>query len=199
MKNINKLHTIAQFALFVSSYLPLFILIIFKQILENYSLLYSPDISFNNIIIFLIKSPLALILILISLFGWIGLKYTFKNLKNVAQNGFPVIIKDVKNKNSESIGYIATYILPFLFQSFNGIYECVSVLFLLIIIYRIYINSSLILINPILSIWYSLYEIEFLEKGLKRSGLIITEDKFLIEEEEIKLYEIGYKLYYSIN
>ena len=196
---VNNLHTIAQFALFVSSYLPLFILIILKQTLENCKLLYTPDFSMNNISTFASNSVLSIILIVVSFFGWIGFKYTFNNLENFAENGFPAKLIDVKNKNSESIGYIATYIIPFLFQSFNGFYEYISVLFLLVIIYRIYINSTLLLINPILSILYNLYEIEFLDKEIKRNGLILSKNKNLIEDEDIKLYEIGYKLYYSKN
>ncbi len=56
-----------------------------------------------------------------------------------------------------------------------------------------------ILINPFLSIWYAIYEIEFDEGGKLRNGLVISNDKYLQEETEVKLYEIGYKLYFAIN
>ena len=112
---------------------------------------------------------------------------------------FPVIVKNVKNKNSEAIGYIATYLIPFLFQSFDGWYECFSVLFLLFIIYRIYINSSLLLINPLLSIKFAIYEIEYMQNSKLKTGLIISKEKSLQDDSEIKLYEIGHKLFFSIN
>ncbi len=159
--NINGLHSLAQFALFVSSYLPLFILIIARQVSENFSFLHWGGFTKKSIYAFATNFGLSSVLFFVALIGWFGFKKTLSNIEEVAKNGFPVIIKDVKNKNSEAIGYIATYIIPFLFQSFNSWFECFSVLFLLVIIYRIYINSSLLLINPFLSIWYAIYEIEF--------------------------------------
>lgn len=196
---INNLHGIAQFALFVSSYLPLFILIIVRQISENY--LYLNWVGFTNkgVMNFASKFGLSAILICVSILGLIGFIKTLANIEEVAENGFPVTVKEVTNKNSEAIGYIATYIIPFLFQSFRGWYECFSVLFLLAVIYRIYINSSLLLINPLLSFKYAIYEIEFQEKGKNKKGLIISKDKYLLDEANLKLYEIGYKLYFAIN
>ncbi len=38
--NINHLHGLAQFALFISSYLPLFLLIIVRQVSENSTFLH---------------------------------------------------------------------------------------------------------------------------------------------------------------
>lgn len=106
---------------------------------------------------------------------------------------------DIKNKNSESIGYIATYIIPFLFQSLNGWYEGISILFLMGIIYRIYINSSMILINPILSCKYSIYDIEYSKNKKIKNGFIISKNNSLQDEDKIKLYEIGNKLFFAIN
>ena len=142
---------------------------------------------------------LSTILLIASLIGLFGCMQTLGNIEEIAENGRPVKITDVKNKNSEAIGYIATYIIPFLFQSFSGWYECVSVLFLLCIIYRIYINSSLLLINPILSFRFSIYEIEYKDWNKEKNGLVISRDKYLQYEADIKIYEIGHKLYFAIN
>jgi hypothetical protein len=195
----NDLHGVAQFALFVTSYLPLFILIIARQISENSNYLHWSGFSVNAFEVFILKFGLSSVLTVVSILGFLGFRATLGNIQEVAKNGFPVNLKEVSNKNSESIGYIATYIIPFLFQSFNGIYECVSVLFLLIIIYRIYVNSSLLLINPILSIKYAIYEIEYDNNGMTRKGLAISKDKYLNDDAKVKLYEIGYKLYFATN
>ncbi|OSZ82095.1 hypothetical protein CAP35_02150 [Chitinophagaceae bacterium IBVUCB1] len=196
---INNLHGIAQFALFVSSYLPLFILIIVRQVSENINYLNWGGFSLDSTSIFLTKFGLSTILIAVSILGLVGFTKTLSNIEEVAENGFPVTVKEVTNKNSEAIGYIATYIIPFLFQSFSGWYECFSVLFLLVVIYRIYINSSLLLINPLLSFKYAIYEIEYSAKDKSKKGLIISRDKYLMEDCELKLYEIGHKLYFAIN
>lgn len=195
---INNLHGIAQFSLFVSSYLPLFLLIIVRQISVNSDYLHWAGFSWENTKLFLSKFGLSAILILISAVGAFGYWKTLGNIEEVAKNGNPVTVTDVKNKNSESIGYIATYIIPFLFQSFDGWYECASVLFLLIIIYRIYINSSLLLINPLLSFKFGIYEIEYIQGEKTKNGLIISRDKSLQDDCKLKLYEIGHKLYFAI-
>ena len=119
-------------------------------------------------------------------------------MKKVSVNGENVVIQKIDNKNSESIGYIATYILPFLFQSFNNWYEIFAFIFLMTIIYRIYIHSNLILVNPILSFKFSLFEVEFIQQNGKiRNGLIIIENQNVSEDDMIKIYEIGFKLFYA--
>lgn len=197
---VNNLKKVAQFVLFVTSYMPLFILIILRQISENYSYFHWGGLNCDAIILCIQKFGLSIILLLISLIGVLGCKLLFENLKELSPNGENVTISKIDNKNSESIGYIATYIVPFLFQSFNGWYELVALSFLLVIIYRIYINSNLILINPILSFKYSLFEIEYKQQNGKfKNGLIITKDRNLEEESIIKIYEIGFKLFYGRN
>lgn len=194
---INNLHGLAQFALFVSSYLPLFILIIVRQVSENSEFLNWGVFSLSGIEILLSKFGLSSILILVSAVGLFGYWQTLGNIEEVSKNGNPVTVKDVKNKNSEAIGYIATYIIPFLFQSFTGWYECLSVLFLMAIIFRIYINSSLLLINPLLSFKFAIYEIEYEENKKNKNGLIISRNKYLQDDANIKIYEIGHKLYFA--
>ncbi|MEJ5092621.1 hypothetical protein GEO21_21510 [Sphingobacterium faecium] len=197
-KENNSLHSIAQFSLFVSSYLPLFLLLIVRQISLNSEYLNWTEISWESFKLFGAKFGLSAVLLFFSFVGAIGYWKTLENIEEVAKNGNPVTVTDVKNKNSESIGYIATYLIPFLFQSFDGWYECASVIFLLLIIYRIYINSSLLLINPLLSFRFGIYEIEYIDqKGKKRNGLIISRDKSLQDDCKVKLYEIGHKLYFS--
>lgn len=195
----NNLHGIAQFVLFVSSYLPLFILIIVRQVSENYVYLHWTGISLIGIKLFALKFGLSSILFLVSVVGIFGYCQTLGNIEEVAKNGNPITVKDVRNKNSEAIGYIATYIIPFLFQSFNGWFECLSVLFLMAIIYRIYINSSLLLINPLLSFKFAIYEIEYTENKKNKNGLIISRNKYLQDDADIKIYEIGHKLYFATN
>ena len=194
---VNNLKIMAQFVLFVTSYLPLFTLVIVRQIYENYDLINFGGINTEAIVLFLQKFGLSAVLLLISLFGLFGCFLIFKNLEKDATNGDNVTILNVNNKNSESIGYIATYIIPFLFQNFSDWYELFAFAFVMFVIYRIYINSNLILINPVLSFRYSIFEIEYkLQNGKTKNGLIISDNKYLEEDTNIKIYEIGFKLFY---
>jgi len=197
-KYVNSLRKWAQFSLFVTSYAPLFALISLKQLHNNKEFLNWGGFNIEAIFCFLEKFGLSFLLLIIGSYGLYGAKMTFKNIQKRATNGFPVTVSEVKNKNSESINYIATYIIPFAFQTFDSWFELISILAIILIIYRIFINSTLLLVNPLLSFKYGLYEIEFIENGKIKSGMIITTDKFLVENENIRLYAIGHKMYYAI-
>lgn len=196
---VTRLHSKANFALFVTSYLPLFLLIIFKQIVTNFDYFNFTGITQDGIICLISKFGISIILFLVSIFGFIGFSLTIRNIEEIAENGIPVKVKKVSNKNSEAIGYMATYIIPFLFEDFTGWFESISILFLLFIIYRIYINSSLLLINPILSMSFSIYELEYELNNKIRTGMIVMRSNNLQEDTTIKIYEIGHKLFFSKN
>ena len=74
----NDLKKGAKFALFVSSYLPLFILVILRQLSDNYNYLHWGGISINSIKIFLSFFGLSSVLTLVSILGIIGLYNTLK-------------------------------------------------------------------------------------------------------------------------
>ena len=59
--DIDNLHGLAQFALFVSSYLPLFILIIVRQVSENWEFLHWAGLSLEGFKIFALKFALSAI------------------------------------------------------------------------------------------------------------------------------------------
>lgn len=198
MNSSTKLYGVAEFVLFITSYIPLFILILFKQFSENIDFLNWGGINIESLCFFATKFLFSTFLIIISILSLIGCKLLFLNFEKNINNGENVTLVDVKNRNNESIGYIATYIIPFIFQSFSSWYEIFAFFFLMLIIYRIYVNSNLLLINPILSFKYSIFEIEYEEQnGKKRNGLIIIKDKQLEEDSIITIYSIGHKLFYA--
>jgi hypothetical protein len=164
---VNNLRGMAQFVLFATSYIPLFILIAVKQVTENHAFLLWGGIRVDTVLLCIQKFGLTILFSFITIFGFVGYKATFSNLARVATNGDNVTVVNVDNKNNESIGYIATYIVPFLFQSFNGWYETFALIFLMVIIYRIYINSNMILINPILNFKYSIFQVEYQQQNGK--------------------------------
>lgn|SRR5574344_1682394 len=197
--SINNLQRPAQFALFATSYIPLFFLIIVRQIMDNYKYLTWGGLSVDSIYVCVQKFGLSILSLFVVIFGLIGCKFLLYNLEKDSTNGDYVTLTKVNNRNSESIGYIATYVFPFLFQGFDGWYEFFAIPFLMVIIYGIYINSNMILINPLLSLRYSLFEIEYNDhNGVNRNGLMIIKNKqFCKEDVQVKIYEIGFKLFYG--
>jgi len=192
----NTLQGLAQFTLFISSYSPLFVLIIIRQLFGNWSYLNSGNLDWPGFVLFAKKFGLSTVLLFLLIVGWVGYKITFSNLEKNAPNGDIVWLRNIKNKNSEAIGYIATYIIPFLFQSYESFYEIFAVIFLLYIIYRLYINSTMLLINPILSIKYAIYEVDYEKNGKMCNGFMVSKHKYLEEDTTVKIYEIGHKLFY---
>jgi hypothetical protein len=197
-KKANELYSITKLALFATSYSPLFILIIIKQVYDNWGFFYFGGLTEEAIKCFCSNFFVSAILFIFLLFGIIGCFLFLSRQKK--KTGDSVVITEVNNKNSESIGYIATYIIPFIFQSFNSIYEVISILFIFVIIYYIYINSNMLLVNPFLNMFkYSIFEITCKCNEKTISGLVIIHDSIIEEESTIQISQIGFKLYYAKN
>jgi hypothetical protein len=197
---VNKLHLGARVSLFIVSYLPLFFIMCFVQIYTYRRYLNWKDISSESIIIFLKYFGAVSILISLSFFGILGLIIFLNNVKRRCQtSGRTVRILDIENKNNESISYLFTYIIPFVFQDLSTLSNVVPIAILLTVTALIYINSSMILINPTISIRYTLYQISYidLESEKKRSGMILTRSKHLEEDDLLDIEDVGPKLFYA--
>lgn len=119
------------------------------------------------------------------------------NLEKKVNNGTIIKIRKIENKNNESIAYISTYIVPFIFQDTNNIFDITSIFIVLSIVFIIYIKSNMIVINPILNITHSLYQIEFNLGTFEKNGLLISNNKDLEVNEEIKINQISSNIYYG--
>ncbi|MFQ2108633.1 hypothetical protein [Aeromonas rivipollensis] len=197
---VNKLHLGARISLFIVSYLPLFFIMCFVQIYTYREYLNWKGINSESIVIFLKYFGAVSILISLSFFGILGLTIFLKNVKRRCQtSGRTVRILDIENKNNESISYLFTYIIPFVFQDLSTLSNVVPIAILLTVTALIYINSSMILINPTISIRYTLYQISYLdlESEKKRSGMILTRSKYLEEDDLLDIEDVGPKLFYA--
>lgn len=199
--NNNVLRRGALFSLFITSYIPLFAIVIGKQITEGWIFLNWGGWNKEAIWCLLSHFGMSILLAFFSLIGIIGLLVLLKNLNNNLSNGDTVKVTKISNRNSEAIGYIATYIVPFMASNFTSWFECVVFVVVMGLIYVIYTNSNMILINPLLSIWYSLLEVEYKalgnSQGDTHDALIITDTKDYKENVNYKIYQIGFKLYYG--
>lgn len=192
----NYLRTVPKLILFLTSYSPLFVCIIVRQLYYNRSFLHFAGFNKTGILCLLQKFGLSIFLGFLLALVILGTIIFIKKLRSISKNGNDVTVKSISNKNAESIGYIATYIIPFLFQSFDELGDIIPLLILLIIIYRIYVTSSLLLVNPVLNCRYSLFEMEYEEKGDIKQGLMISPFRDIYESDNIKIFNIGYKLFY---
>ena len=192
----NYLRTVPKLILFLTSYSPLFVCIIVRQLYYNRSFLHFAGFNKTGILCLLQKFGLSIFLGFLLALVILGTIIFIKKLRSISKNGNNVTVKSISNKNAESIGYIATYLIPFLFQSFDELGDIIPLLILLIIIYRIYVTSSLLLVNPVLNCRYSLIEMEYEENGEIKQGLMISPFRDIYESDNIKIFNIGYKLFY---
>jgi len=191
----------ALFSLFVTSYIPLFAIVIGKQIIDGWDYMSWGGWNVEALWCFVTHFGMSLVLSIISITGCVGIIALLNNLKKNLNNGYTVKVTKISNRNSEAIGYIATYIVPFLASDFSSDFECVVFVVVMVLIYVIYTNSNMILINPVLNIWYSLLEIEYKIVGDSsdeaHDALIITDTKDYKENVNYQMYQIGFKLYYG--
>jgi len=207
-KRTNVLRHAPRYSLFATSYSPLFLLMVLKQVSDNSQYLHWGGISIASFAIWLSRFGLSSILLFVGITGATGLLiFVYRMKRATKSNGVLAIVVDIRNKNSEAISYIGTYIIPFLFQDYTQLYDTLSIGILLIVIYFIYVNSSLILINPVLNLRYSLYEVDFddtlanppASQPKLKSGTVIIRERFLEEGDKILLRKIGQKLYFAVN
>ncbi|VAW16203.1 hypothetical protein MNBD_BACTEROID05-778, partial [hydrothermal vent metagenome] len=190
----------ARLALFLVSYVPLFLILIIHQLYKYSEYLRWGGLDTESFFHFVKYFGAVSILAIASIFGLVGLWLLIANVSRRAKlSGDAVTIIDIENKNSESISYLFTYLIPFVFQDLSDPISVLSVLILLVVTFLIYTNSSMLLINPTISMWYSLYQIEYCEHGTKKKkkGMILSRDKYLEEHDQVKLKRLGHRLYYS--
>jgi hypothetical protein len=191
----------ARLTLFLVSYLPLFFIMMFSQLYKYKDHLHwggVNPVAFKNFIVYF---GAVSILLCMSIVGIVGLYFLLKNVKRRAEtSGLRVKVLDIENKNSESISYLFTYLIPFVFQDLSSLTNVFAVSVLLVVTFLIYSNSSMLLINPTISMRYSIYMTEYMDtsSNKKKKGMILSKNKFLEEDDEIKIKSIGHKLFYAV-
>lgn len=170
--NATKLNIGAKFSLFVVSFLPLFLLLIFLQFYRGNINILHPNLCGA----FLLPQIFSLVLLLLSLVGVLGLILTIRNMKRrVFKDGFTGKILEIENKNSDVILYLFTYLALLSFSDMSKTDNVVILATFLIIAYRIYVNSNMLIVNPILGFFkYSIYQVSYEKNGVKKKGMIIT-------------------------
>jgi|TergutMp193P3_1026864.scaffolds.fasta_scaffold45819_3 hypothetical protein len=202
LKVREKLPTSVKLSLFISSYFPLFLIIILRQIEQNMSFLSFGGINLPAFKLLLSKFGISIILSLASIFGLIGLYSFMKNMKDLTRdNGHEFVVAKIQNKNTESIGYVATYLLPFVFQTYSSLFDIFQMILLLSVMYIIYTHSNLIVVNPLINFKYSLYEIEYYNiksPDVKRNGIFIINCHYLEKDDNLFARKLNANLFYGI-
>jgi hypothetical protein len=163
----SNLSILARVTLFISSYLPLLFIFYLQNLSKNFYL--------------------ALTFLVIGLLATFGIVCIINYINTTS----PIVekIAKVQRKDTEVIAYLFTYIFPFLQLNFSDLINLLSLLIFFVILGTIYINSSMICINPTLSlIGYHLYEIENPEGN---SRTLLSRNQRVAKNVELNVVEIS--------
>jgi hypothetical protein len=195
-----------KFCLFVASYAPLFLLIALTRLFMGSAFLHWGGVSKNSVLLAVKEFWLVYVLLLITIScGILLASFLTDFTRRVTQNGSRVKVVDIQNKNSETIGYISTYLVPLFFKDFADAYSVIVLVVLLFVVWQLYVNSSLLGVNPVLNlVGYSLYEVTFDDRPSQesaprtRNGLVLIRSVDVQEDDWLVLKRIGHKLYFAV-
>lgn len=192
--NSTKLNIGAKFSLFVVSFLPLFLLLVFLQFYRGNINISHPELCGS----FLLPQIFSSVLLLVSLVGVLGLFLTINNMKRrVFKDGFTGKIIEIENKNSDVILYLFTYLALLSFSDMSKTDNVVILSTFLIITYRIYVNSNMLIVNPVLGFFkYSIYQVSYENNGVARKGMIITSSSDLNINVCLNMLDLDKNLFY---
>jgi len=76
-------------------------------------------------------------------------------------NGETTVVADVARRDDQVMGYLFTYVLPFVGLAFSDPYEVAASAVFVLVLLVLYIRTNLFYVNPILSaVGYRVYEIQ---------------------------------------
>ena len=196
---VNSLVGLAPLMLFLSSYIPLFGLIALRQFLSNLDYLNWAGFSMVGFMSFITHFGIASLCMALIIIGSLGTYFVFELIKSNAPNGNNSKVIEVSSMNDEALGYMATYVIPLLYQDYSNLMDFCTMFIIFVIIYKLYVNSKLLLVNPMISFKYSIYSIKYIDGDVQRQAMLISPNKDILENDTVKLYNIGYQLFYGYN
>jgi hypothetical protein len=158
---------LVRILLFLSSYSPLFLILAIQN--------FSDQVAWSTVLLALSAVSVAALRIYIN--------------KARTLEPHPVTAATAQAVGTEAMGYIVTYIIPFLGLSLGSSKDIASLLILLAMLGVIYVDSNLIYVNPILNIFgYHLFQIS--NPDGKPSALI-TWRRYVKQGEQLSVISLG--------
>lgn len=210
------LEKFVQIILFLSSYIPLFIIIIIQNIfslLEKLNIKFDFRITNPNTILENLKSIHSqfesYLIIILTILIAILLILVMRLVNSLNDNDVTsVTIDEVININHSTVtNYFAVYIFPFITMDLTSLLGVIQFTFLGTIIGYIYIKNDLIYVNPVLNILFKLniYEVKFTYEdyntGKKTyTGILLSqkEKQDLIVKSQIDIIIKNSELYFNV-
>lgn len=176
---------IRRIMLFVSSYIPLYILLIIKNILERCTYKGKIIISFQHIrtahYFDEVNDYSICVLFLLCIISWIYLK---KITKKQGDTHFYKMETVADESGNIYFNYISIYLLSCLGLSLNNIVDVFVLAFLMLLVGFIYISNHMTYMNPVMQFMgYKIYECELLSLSTNKkfSSIVVAKKEISIK------------------
>lgn len=148
--------------LFISSYIPLYILLILKNVLERITsegVFLNLAIKIKNAVFFDSVNDFAVVVLtFLSIYSFWYLKRKIRKA-NGEKKFIIITIKDETSNNY--FNYISVYLLSCIGLSLNSIVDIFVFIFLMVVVGFIYINNNMTYLNPTINLLgFKIYEME---------------------------------------
>lgn len=170
--------------LFISSYIPLYILMILKNILERIT-----DkgrfINLNDRKIILFDEINDYALVILAILSIISICYLIRKTKSINGEKYYKIISVQDETSNYYFNYISIYLLSCMGLSLNNIVDVFILFFIMIIVGIIYISNDMTYMNPTLNLLgYKVYHanIKLSSNDLELDSILIVSKKQTIKE-----------------
>ncbi len=167
--------------LFFSSYIPLYILLIIKNILERCTIrgkIIIPNAKLKEIHLFDEVNDYAIVILALLSIGSLIYLITLKSKKE--DTHYYEVVKLEDQTGNIYFNYISLYLLSCLGLTLNRIVDVFVLCFLMLLIGYIYVSNHMTYMNPMLQILgYKIYEGELLSKSTNKKfhSIIIARKK----------------------
>lgn len=172
--------------LYISSYVPLYLILIIKNAILKLELINwnVKSIQYFNSL----DDYILVILLLLTIICIMYIKFSLKEIEKYQKNRYITI--RINNASSDSIlNYISIYILTFIDFNLNSISNIATLIFIMILLGVISIKYDDLYINPTLLFWnYKIYNITINKNGKEIERIILLKGK-LYKNTELMIYE----------
>ncbi|SBT11940.1 hypothetical protein [Vibrio celticus] len=189
MNRKSKTRLFSSVAIFISGYMPLFLIMIIKDVksiawFEHE--LETPFLIFNYI-----KVPCSIefgnIEVVISLFllSTASLVFLAYILRNITKMPFDIEVIAAKSRSSEVVNYTIPYMISFVAFDLSKWQDITSLFLFLAVLCLLSVRSQSVFINPILAaLGYGLYDCKYSEAGNEKECVMLSKHDLLSGNRE---------------
>jgi len=175
----------AAWILYISSYIPLFFILIINNIIVVYEKMIANEPYKNNLYIS------VGIVVVISL-SYLLLRVV---LKAANTNNESITINNISKSNDSILGYLFSYLVPFMLINTSDIREIITFALVFIVMGIICVENELVYINP--TLYLLRYNIYLLDQNVV---LISKKDRSnIIRRNRINCAQLSNKVYLDLN